>query len=143
MKNVWNKWLRETILIYGVLYTIATIVSSIVYLSKGIFEDPAGNWHEIDRALVLLIIITAYALIKNLKISNILVKDLVIYVPTIGLTFLYVYFRGLTDELASTAYRDIFINFTVGFIIVSLIAFVLSVCKFRPSGMRFPLGTAW
>lgn len=44
-----------------------------------------------------------------------------------ALTFLYVFLRGLTEELARTAYRDIFINYTVGFGIVTLIAFVIQV----------------
>jgi hypothetical protein len=127
MKTIWNKWLREILLIYGVLYTIATIISSIKYLSMGILEDPAGNWHEIDRAIILLIIVTAYGLIKNLKIKNFWIKDLVVYIPTMGLTFLYVFLRGFTDELASTAYRDVFINFTVGSVIVSVIAFIVFV----------------
>ena len=40
---------------------------------------------------------------------------------------IYVFLRGLTEELARTAYRDIFINYTVGFGIVTLIAFVIQV----------------
>lgn len=125
MKNIWNKWLRDIILLYCGLYTIATIVSSIKYLSMGIFEDPAGNWHELDRAVVALIIVSAYALIRYIKIKNFFVKAIVVYVPTMVLTFLYVFLRGFTDELASSAYRDIFINYTVGFIVISVIAFAV------------------
>ena len=56
MKNIWNKWLKDVLFIYCGLYTVATIVSSIRYLSLGIFEDPSGNWHELDRAVVTFII---------------------------------------------------------------------------------------
>ena len=91
----------------------------------GIFEDPAGNWHELDRAVVALIIVSAYALIRYIKIKNFFVKAIVVYVPTMVLTFLYVFLRGFTDELASSAYRDIFINYTVGFIVISVIAFAV------------------
>ena len=104
MKNIWNRGLKDSLLIYCGLYTIATIVNSISYLSKGIYEDPTGNWHELDRAIITLIVILAYSL-----------KLVVVYVPTILLAFLYVWFRGLTAELASSAYRDIFVNYTIGF----------------------------
>lgn len=49
-----------------------------------------------------------------------------VYVPTILLAFLYVWFRGLTAELASSAYRDIFVNYTIGFLIVSIIVFIVN-----------------
>ncbi len=129
MKNIWNKWLKDVLFIYCGLYTVATIVSSIHYLSLGIFEDPSGNWHELDRAVVTFIIVTAYALIRYTRIKNFFVKAVVVYIPTMTLTFLYVFLRGFTEELASTAYRDIFINYTVGFLVVSVIAFVVQMVK--------------
>ena len=110
-------------LLYCGLYTVAT---SIVYLVNGIYEDPAGNWHELDRAIITLIVVVAYALIRNLHIKNFAVKSTVVYVPTMLLAFLYVWFRGLFGELAASAYRDIFINYTIGFLIVSFIAFLIT-----------------
>lgn len=126
MKNIWNKWLKNTMLLYCGLYTVATLVNSIVYLVNGIYEDPAGNWHELDRAIITLIVVVAYALIRNLHIKNFAVKSTVVYVPTMLLAFLYVWFRGLFGELAASAYRDIFINYTIGFLIVSFIAFLIT-----------------
>lgn len=117
---------EKTILIYCGLYTIATIVNSISYLSKGIYEDPAGNWHELDRAIITLIVILAYSLIRYIHIKNFAIKLVVVYVPTILLAFLYVWFRGLTAELVSSAYRDIFVNYTIGFLIVSIIVFIVN-----------------
>lgn len=125
MKDIWNKGLKDSLLIYCGLYTIATIVNSISYLSKGIYEDPSGNWHELDRAIITLIVVIAYALIRYTQIKNYAIKSVVVYVPTMLLAFLYVWFRGLTAELASSAYRDIFINYTIGFLIVSVIFFIV------------------
>lgn len=68
----------------------------------------------------------AYALIRYIHIKNFAIKLVVVYVPTMLLAFLYVWFRGLTAELASSAYRDIFINYTLGFLVVSIIVFVIS-----------------
>ena len=105
----------DSLLIYRGLYTIAPIVNSISYLSKGIYEDPTGNWHELDRAIITLIVILAYSLIRYIHIKNFAIKLVVVYVPTILLAFLYVWFRGLTAELASSAYIDIFVNYTIVF----------------------------
>lgn len=125
MKKIWNDWLRSILLLYCGLYTLATITNSIIYLAGGTFEDPSGNWHELDRAVIVLIVVTAFALIKNLHVKIFWLKALIVYVPTMLLAFLYVFLRGLTVELAGTAYRDIFINYTVGFVVVSLIAFAV------------------
>ena len=124
MNNIWNKWLKDTLLIYCGLYTFATILNSIAYLANGIYEDPSGNWHELDRAVIVLIAVLAYVLTRHIKISNFFMKALVVYAPTMLLVFLYVYLCGTREELASSAYRDIFINYTLGFVIVALIAFV-------------------
>ena len=45
------------------------------------------------------------------------------------LVFLYVFLRGLTVELASTAYRDIFINYTAGFVFVTIIVLIVNVVR--------------
>jgi len=127
MRTLWNKYLKDLALIYCALYTIATIINSIEYISMGKDADAAGNWHALDRAVVVLIVVLAYGLIRYLKIKNFFIKTAIVYVPTMALTFLFVWLRGFTDELASTAYRDIFINYTAGFIIVTVIAFGINV----------------
>ena len=120
-----EKYLRSILFLYFEIYTAATLINSIIYLSKGVFEDPSGNWHEIDRAVIVFIVVLAYALIRYVKIKSFLLKVLVVYVPTMLLVFLYVFLRGLTVELAKTAYRDIFINYTAGFVFVTIVVFVV------------------
>jgi Na+/glutamate symporter len=128
-KSFWNRCLKLPVFLYCALYTVATIVNSIVYLASGVKEDPSGNWHELDRAVLVLIIVLAFALIKYIKIRNYWLKVLIVYIPTMFLVFLYVFLRGMTAELASSAYRDVFINFTAGFVIVSAVVFVISVIR--------------
>ena len=125
MKNAWEKYLRNILFLYFEIYTAATLINSLIYLSKGVFEDPSGNWQEIDRAVIVFIVVLAYALIRYVKIKSFLLKFLVVYVPTMLLVFLYVFLRGLTVELAKTAYRDIFINYTAGFVFVTIVVFVV------------------
>ena len=131
MKNVWEKYLRSIVLLYCGLYTIATINNSIIYLAKGVFEDPSGNWHELDRAVIVLVAVIAYALIRYINVKNYFVKLIIVYVHTMLLVFLYVFLRGLTVELAKSAYRDIFINYTAGFVFVAIVVFIVTKIKNR------------
>ena len=133
MKNVWEKYLRGILFLYFEIYTAATLLNSVIYLSKGVYEDPSGNWHEIDRAVIVLVAVIAYALIRYIKVNNLFLKDIIVYIPTMLLVFLYVFLRGLTVELASTAYRDIFINYTAGFLFVTIIVLIVNVIRKKKS----------
>ena len=129
MKNVWEKYLRGILFLYFEIYTAATLLNSAIYLSQGKFEDPSGNWREIDRAVIVLVAVIAYALIRYIKVNNFFVKTIIVYVPTMLLVFLYVFLRGLTVELASSAYRDIFINYTAGFVFVTIVVLVVNIIR--------------
>ena len=126
MKAFWEKYLRSALFLYFEIYTAATLINSIIYLTQGVYEDPSGNWHEIDRAVLVLIVVLAYAMIRYIKVNNFLLKVIIVYVPTMLLVDLYVFLRGLTVELAKTAYRDVFINYTIGFVFVSLVVFIVT-----------------
>ena len=129
MKKVWDKYLRSVLLLYCGIYTLATITNSIIYLVQGVFEDPSGNWHELDRAVIVLVAVIAYAFIRYIRVKNFFIKVLIVYVPTMLLVFLYVFLRGLTVELAKSAYRDIFINYTAGFVFVTIIVLIISIMR--------------
>ena len=129
MKEIWTKYIKTPVFLYCVMYTLATITNSIIYLAKGEFEDPSGNWHELDRAVLVGIAVVAYALIRYLKIKNFWLKVAAVYAPTLLLTFFYVFLRGLTVELASSAYRDIFVNYTAGFVFVTIVVFIVTMVK--------------
>ena len=63
-----KKWIR-IVSIYSIIYTAITLLSSVLYLCNGIYEDPSGNWHELDRAIILLIGIAAFELCTNLPVK--------------------------------------------------------------------------
>ena len=131
MKKIWNEWLKDSVFIYCVIYTITTLVNSIAYLVSGAYSDPNGNWHEIDRALVVLIGVLAYKMATKLPIKNTLVRMIVTYIPTMSLTFFYIWLTGFREPLASSAYQDIFINYTGLFLIISVIAIVVEKSKYK------------
>lgn len=120
-----NKWIN-IVSIYCIIYTVITLLNSVLYLVNGIYEDPNGNWHELDRAIILFIGIVAFKLCTDLPIKSLIYRYIVAYVPSQLLALAFVWFSGLREELAKTAYRDIWINFTGLFIILCIINTVIS-----------------
>ena len=123
-----KKWIR-IVSIYSVIYTVITLLNSVLYLCNGINEDPSGNWHELDRAMILLIGIAAFELCTNLPVKPLVLRYLIAYIPSQLLAFAYVWFSGLREPLAKTAYRDIWINFTGLFVLLCIINTVIYVFK--------------
>lgn len=129
MKQFWDKILKNALLLYCGLYTFATILNSILYLAQGVYEDPNGNWHEIDRAIIVLIGVLGFNLCIHVKVKNRFVSALVGYIPTLLLAFGYVWFAGLREPLAKSAYRDIFINYTMMFVCVCVIYNIIDIAR--------------
>ncbi|RVU98732.1 hypothetical protein EII22_01395 [Coriobacteriales bacterium OH1046] len=122
---MWNNWLKESVFIYSIIYTITTIVNSVVYLIQGIRDDPSGNWHELTRAMIVLIGVLAYELARHLPIKNIFFRTLVVYIVTLACAFLTVWSTQFIEPLAKDAYKDIFINYTGLFIVVAIILVIV------------------
>lgn len=121
-----KKWMG-TVSVYSIIYTVITLLNSVLYLGSGIYEDPSGNWHELDRAVILLIGITAFRLCTDLPLKPLVFRYIIAYVPSQLLAFLYVWLSGLREELAKTAYRDIWINFTGLFILFCIVNTLISI----------------
>ncbi len=131
MREIWNRWLKIPVTLYCVLYTAITILNSVLYLANGIYEDPSGNWHELDRAMIMFIGIAAYVLATKVPIKNLLIRAIVVYIPTLALVWGYVWLVGLREPLAASAYQDITFNYTGLFLIVFLIVAVRQMTKKR------------
>lgn len=129
MKKIWNNWLKESIYIFSVIYTIVTILNSVLYLIQGYRDDPNGNWHELTRAGIVLIGVIAYELATKIPIKNLLIRSIVVYIPTMGLVLGFMWLNQFIEPLAESAYRDIFINYTSLFVIVSIVAIIRNKIK--------------
>ncbi|MDE7218098.1 MAG: hypothetical protein K2O45_00505 [Oscillospiraceae bacterium] len=114
---------------YAVVYTVITLLNSVLYLGRGIYEDPSGNWHELDRAMILLIGVAAFELYTSLPAKLLLFRYMITYIPSQLLAFGYIGFTGLREPLAETAYRDIWINFTGLFIVLCVIDTIIGICR--------------
>lgn len=123
-----KQWL-QIVTVYSVIYTVITLLNSVLYLCNGIYEDPSGNWHELDRAIILLIGLAAFWLCTNLSVKPLIFRYVIAYIPSQLLAFAYVWFSGLREPLAKTAYRDIWINFTGLFVLLCIVNTVVDVYK--------------
>ena len=131
MKKIWNNWLKESIYIFSITYTLVTILNSVLYLVQGYRDDPSGNWHELTRAGIVLIGVTAYELATKIPIKNLSIRSVVVYIPTLGLAFGFIWLNQFIEPLAKSAYRDIFINYTSLFVMVSIAAIIKNNIKQR------------
>ena len=98
-------------------------------MSWNLPSNPSGNWHEVDRAVLVFILVLAFALIRYLRIKHFLWKAFAVYAPTMLLVFVYVFLRGRTVALAGSAYRDVCINYTAGFVFLSVLIFVIRIFR--------------
>ena len=125
MRKEWCNPLKEGVIIYSIIYTITTISNSVAYLVQGVRDDPSGNWHELIRAMVVLIGIIAYELAIHLPIKNIVLRTIIVYAVTLMCAFFVVWSTQFIEPLAKSAYKDIFINYTGLFITVSIIIVIV------------------
>ena len=123
-----QKWIH-LVSEYSILYTVITLLNSVLYLCNGVSEDPSGNWHELDRAIILLIGVSAFELCTSLPINSPILRYVAAYIPSQLLAFAYVWFTGLREPLAKTAYQDIWVNFTGLFIALSAASALFGICK--------------
>ncbi len=129
-----KRWIRIAAA-YSMIYTVITLLSSISYLCNGVYEDPSGNWHELDRAVILLIGIAAFELCTNLPVKPLILRYVTAYIPSQMLAFAYVWFAGLREPLAKTAYRDIWINFTSLFMLLCIVNTAIHAYKKRKNAL--------
>ena len=78
----------------------------------------------------------AFELCMELPVKPLVLRYVVAYVSSQMLAFAYVWFTGLREPLAKTAYRDIWINFTSLFVLLCTIHTVISIYKKRKNLWR-------
>lgn len=127
-----KKILYNSGLIYCVLFTLTTIFSSIIQLTI-LSAEFDSNAHILNRAVVVLIGTCAFQLVRQANFKFKPFNVIVPYCISMGIVFLYVYIAGFFEELHPNAYRDIFLNYTVIFIIVTVITTIYDHLKNRKS----------
>ncbi len=114
---------RKGLILFSVMFSFTTILSSFLQLTNGQMTDT--NFHILNRAAVVLIATITILLFETIKLKNKILTYLVPYSIPMGIVFIYVWITGFFQPLHPDAYRDIFLNFT------TIAAVVMIVIHFR------------
>lgn len=108
--------LKNIGILFCSIFTVVTVTSCIINLLMG--NENETYIHILDRAILTLIgsIIVDIAVTINFK--SLILNCFIPYLIFILLAFLYVFISGFFVELHPNAYRDVFINDTIAYIIV-------------------------
>lgn len=116
--------MKKKFIVYGTLlcliYTILTVISSSLQLFQRKATDT--NIHILLRFAICVIAVSFWAVFMTVKMKNLILQTIIQYIITMGLVFAGVFVLGFYVELAHSAYRDIFLNYTIPFIIIATIA---------------------
>lgn len=128
MPNKWPK-IKLALSLYGIIFTAATIINSILALSAGHMYGAHG--HIIMRAVIVLIVVLTVAITGTLN-ANKWLKYAIAYAVAVALALGSTWLNGqLFVELHTHAYRDMFISISLFFVPAIAIHAVLSHIKSR------------
>lgn len=120
-----NKFMKG-FCIFASAYTLITVISSIIQLVGGVQNDT--NIHLLARAIITFVPIFMYFALnigKECGLLKSIVKVAVHYVFCLGAAMLTVYLIGFSYTLAKSAYTDIFLNFSIVYIIVAAVFIIV------------------
>ena len=108
--------IKTILVLFSVVFTFATLVSCILNLCLGYETDTYV--HIIDRAVLCLLGCMVVILVLELKLDKWYFNLFLPYIIFILLAMLYVFITGFFEELHPNAYRDVFLNDTIAYIVV-------------------------
>ena len=108
--------LKNIAVLFCIIFTVATVASCIINLLMGNTNDT--YFHILDRAVLTLIGSIIIGIVEDIDFKSSILNCLIPYLIFIVFAFLYVFISGFYVELHPNAYRDIFINDTIAYIIV-------------------------
>jgi uncharacterized membrane protein YjjP (DUF1212 family) len=118
MKSNFGSTLKNSALLYCVIFTVTTLSDNIWQLCRGQIAD--SNYHIINRAAVVLIAVITITLFDKLRLKSKILSHLVSYVISMTVVFAYVWFTSFFDPLSPGAFQGIFITYTSLTIIFSI-----------------------
>ena len=110
------KMVNNIILVFCVIFSVTTLASCIINLAMGNTTDTYG--HILDRAVLSLIGSIVINITIGINFKNPILNFFIPYLIFIILAFIYVFISGFFEELHPNAYRDIFLNDTVAYIVI-------------------------
>ena len=122
---------KKIIFLFCFVFTLATLVSCAINLSWGYETDTYS--HILDRAFLSFMGASVFVLILNISWKRSVFKFLIPYMIFMPLALLYIFVTGFFRELHPNAYRDIFLNDTIAYIIIYIILYIAEKLKMKLS----------
>lgn len=123
------KILKRTFMLFCIIFTVATIFSSSIQLALGTLEDT--NVHILDRAVLTLMGTFVVTLVTQHNFKKKINKFMIPYMIFISLALVYVWICGFWQDLHPNAYRDVFLNDTIAYIVVYIAIEIYGRLKIR------------
>ncbi|MCQ1529945.1 DUF6608 family protein [Lutispora saccharofermentans] len=119
MKSNFVPTVKNSALLYCVIFTVATLADNIWQLCRGQIAD--SNYHIINRAVVILIAVITITLFDKFRLKSKLLSHIISYAISMIAVFTYVWFTSFLDPLGPGAYQGIFVIYTLLTILLSVI----------------------
>ena len=117
-----NKVLRNEILLtICVSYTLISIGTTILNMLSGSENNNMNTISMLVFTSIAVLVLYTHQIFD--KVSP-LVMIVIQYVIALGLVMLYVFIVGLFDPVAEGGYRDIFVSFTIPYVIGALVYYI-------------------
>lgn len=126
--------LKKIAQLFCVVFTVATILSSSLQLLMSRLIDT--NEHILDRGVLTLIGTLVLILMTQLEFKNKLFRFIAPYSVFISIALLYVFISGFWSDLHPNAYRDVFLNDTIAYIIVYVVIDIVNRIKNKKKSMH-------
>ncbi len=110
--------IKKITLMFCSIFTVVTVFSCIINIMLGCETDTYV--HIIDRAVLTLLGSIVIICALELKLKNGILNFVLPYVIFISLAMLYIFITGFFRRLHPNAYRDVFLNDTIAYVVVYL-----------------------
>ena len=107
---------KKTLLLFCIVFTVGTLFSSSINLGMGRLEET--HIHILDRAVLTLLGSFILVVLTQYDFKNRFCRFVIPYAIFILLAMVYVRISALWGELHPNAYRDVFLNDTIAYVVV-------------------------
>lgn len=126
--------LKNAAILFCVVFAVLTLISSIIQLCMG--QPTDTNIHVLDRAALCLIGVVTITLVTKIKMKSKVLPFIISYAIAIVIVLAYTWISGFYMEQNPNAYRDIFLNFTVAYILVISALIIIRYIKSKKKRWR-------
>lgn len=121
------KIVSKLVVSFCLIFTFATLASCIINLILG--QDTDTYVHILDRAALCLLGAAILNWILYAEWKGKIVRFIIPYLVFMPLVFLYLFIKGFVRDLHPNAYRDIFLNDTIAYLVAYAVLLIMEKCR--------------